>query len=484
MFNKIKRIKALSSSIIFCCMLALSTFVFAANEAMLDLLKIMYENRQITAEQYELLVNAAKADGEKIEGVKAEAEKVAEEATQDAIKDLPKVTTKDKIVIESADGNFKWQPIGRVMADYIAIDEDKTQLQSGYELRRARLGMDVTLWQHWIGKFEADFAEDEVSIKDAYVGFKGKTAGGTAWWVKVGQSHFPSGFSTLSSSKYMTFMNRPIYADGEIQLARQMGLAGFLGGGRWTAHAGVFGRSVGNSNEDCTASPAGAECDGPFYAGLRVTGLPFMRDKTHLLHIGGSVQYRNPNGNTIDIDQRDAVIHIISNKDLNADFKGLADDAFGWGLETVGVWGPAYMKAEYVTLDVDLNSTAVTSGAFPQSSTDLDGWSVDLGYFLTGESKHYDTKKAQWGSLKPNNIVGKGGYGAWEVGIRYEESDYNDNLDINGDTQLFTAGLNWYVNNTMRFMANYVTTLDFEKPGNPKDGDEPSAFMLRGQVYW
>src|SRR3990172_529169 len=56
-----------------------------------------------------------------------------------AAKSLPKVETKDKIAIESTDGDFKWQPLGRVMADYIAIDEDKTQLQSGFELRRARL---------------------------------------------------------------------------------------------------------------------------------------------------------------------------------------------------------------------------------------------------------------------------------------------------------------------------------------------------------
>jgi phosphate-selective porin OprO/OprP len=261
-----------------------------------------------------------------------------------------------------------------------------------------------------------------------------------------------------------------------------MGLAAFMGTDRWTAHAGIFGREVGDGNSDCTASPAGAECDDPFYAGLRVTGVPFMQDKNHLLHVGGSVQYRNPNGNTIDIDQRDAVIHVIANKNLNADFTGLADDAIGWGLETAGVWGPAYMKAEYVTLDVDLNTAAVAG--FGQSSTELSGWSVDVGFFLTGESKNYDAGKAQWGSIKPNGIVGKGGIGAWEVGLRYEESDYNDGVDINGEMKLFTAGLNWYVNNSLRLMANYVTTLDYNEPGNVKDGDEPSAFMMRGQIYW
>ena len=33
-------------------------------------------------------------------------------------------------------------------------------------------------------------------------------------------------------------------------------------------------------------------------------------------------------------------------------------------------------------------------------------------------------------------------------------------------------------------MANYVTTLDYDEEGNAKDEDEPSAFMMRGQIYW
>lgn len=478
-------LKTFFGSAIIGCLAALSTPAIAANDAMLELIDIMQKKGTLTREEAELLRNAARADSEKTEAAQADAKK----AVDDAIKELPEVTTKDKIVIGSKDGDFEWQPIGRVMADYIAVDEDKSQLQSGFELRRARLGMEATLWQHWIGKLEADLAENEVDIKDAYVGYASKTAAGNTWWLKAGQSHFPSGFATLSSSKYMPLMNRPIYADGEIQIARLMGLAGFLGGDRWTVHAGVYGRAVGDSNEDCTAgatstNPDEPECDDPFYAGLRVTGIPLMVDKNHLLQLGGSVQHRNPNGNTIDIDQRDAVIHVIANKNLNADFGGLADDAFGWGLEAVGVYGPAYFAAEYVTLDVDLNTLAVTSGAFPQSSTDLSAWSVDIGFFLTGESRNLDTGKAQWGSIKPNSIVGKGGIGAWEVAARYEEADYNDGLDINGEMHLLTAGLNWYVNNTMRFMANYVTTLDYNEPGDSRDGDEPSAFMLRGQIYW
>jgi phosphate-selective porin OprO/OprP len=438
----------------------------AADDAMQDLLRILREKGSITQEEFELLQNAAEADAEK---AKAESEKL-----KAAAEALPKIETKDRIVIGSRDGAFEWQPIGRVMADYIWTDADQTELESGGELRRARLGMEATLWDHWIGKLELDFAGNEVDVKDAYVGYESRYGGGK-WWIKAGQQHVPFGFATLSSSKYMTFMNRPIYADNEIEPARQVGVAGFANGARWTAHAGVFTSNL-DEPEDCRA---GVECDQEFAAGLRVTAIPFMRDRTHLVHAGGGLLYRNPNGATIDIDQRDAVIHIVDSRNLNADFTGIADDAFAYNLELGGVWGPFHALGQYVNMNVDREPAG-------QGDVTLDAWSVDVGFFLTGESKNYDAGKAQWGSIKPKGIVGQGGIGAWELAVRYEEADYNDFGAgfIGGEMHLLTAGINWYVNNTMRFMANYVTTLDYSEPGSGDDNDEPGAFMVRGQISW
>lgn len=465
-----KNLRRAAGAAVIGCAATVSGPAYAVNDAMMDLLKILRDKGSITREEYELLSNAAKADAEQVEGNVGEVKAV--------VATLPKVETKDKIVIGSQDGDFKWQPIGRVMADYVWTDEDRTELESGGELRRARLGMEATLWKHWEGKLEVDFGEDELSVKDAYVGYVDDWSGGK-WWIKAGQQHVPFGFSTLSSSKYMTFMNRPIYADNEIQPARQVGVAGFISGARWTAHAGVFSGNL-DEPEDCVfgAENGGdGECDQEFAIGARVTGVPLMIDATKLLQLGAGVLYRNPNGSTIDIDQRDAIIHIVDSKNLNADFKGLADDAFAFNLEAVGVYGPAHFKAEYANIDVSRNVAALPD-------VTLQAWSADAGFFLTGESKNIDVAKGQYGGVKPKGIVGKGGIGAWEVALRYEQADYTDEDIIGGEMDLLTVGLNWYVNNTMRFMANYVTTLDYDEPGSSDDNDEPSAFMVRGQVYW
>jgi phosphate-selective porin OprO/OprP len=445
-----------------------STPAFAVNDAMLDLLKILRDKGSITAAEYELLVAAAKADGEHVEDTKAQLDTLK--------KSQPKITTKDKIVIADEKGDFEWAFIGRVMADYIFTNDDETQLENGAELRRARLGVEATLWEHWIGKLEVDHDEDELSVKDAYVGYEDEW-NGNKWWTKWGQQHVPFGFATLTSSKYMTFMNRPIFSDNEIEPARQMGAAFFIADGdkRWTAHTGVFTANL-DEPTDCLA---GVECDQEFVVAGRVTGVPFMQDKTHLMHLGAGAYYKNPNGGTIDIDQRDAVIHIIDSKNLNADFTSIADDAFAWNVEAGGVWGPAHIMGQYASINVDRAPTGL-------DDVTLNAWYVDVGWFLTGESKNYDAGKGQWGSIKPKGIVGKGGIGAWEIAVRYEQADYTDSDAgfTGGEMDLLTVGINWYVNNTMRFMANYVDTLDYDEGTGSDDGDEPSAFMLRGQIYW
>jgi len=271
--------------------------VYATNDVMLDLLKILVDKGSLTQGEYELLVSAARADSEKdeevkIEAIKHEAREVAKETAKEEVaeasKSMPKITTKEKLQIESQDGNFKWRLIGQIMADYNGIDSDKVKLGSGWELRRARLGMDMTLWKHWIGKFEADFAatDESVSVKDAYFGYKDKTSYGD-YWIKFGQSHMPSSWETMSSSKYMTFINRTAFGDGPLERARHLGVAAFTRGmeGRWTLHAGIFGGTVDDDPDDCV--DVNDECDEQWNTGFRATGIPFMQDKQHLLHIGG-----------------------------------------------------------------------------------------------------------------------------------------------------------------------------------------------------
>jgi phosphate-selective porin OprO/OprP len=166
----------------------------ASSDAMLELLKVLRDKGTISTQDYELLVTAAEADKETLKAIDTKAEKVAESNV--------KITTKGKLKIESADGNWSFQPIGRVMWDAVTTDADNGNSDDdvkGTELRRARLGFQGGIY-NWGYKFEADFAGGDASIKDAYISYR-TNFGETKAGVKLGQSHLPFGLNTKVSSK-------------------------------------------------------------------------------------------------------------------------------------------------------------------------------------------------------------------------------------------------------------------------------------------
>jgi phosphate-selective porin OprO/OprP len=94
-------------------------------------------------------------------------------------------------------------------------------------------------------------------------------------------------------------------------------------------------------------------------------------------------------------------------------------------------------------------------------------------------------------TISPRNPVGTGGFGAWELVARYDELDLWDNsaasevgsvTDLRGtESENWTIGVNWYVNDNIRFMANYVDSDIKDSAGNNNTGDI-KLFILRGQV--
>jgi phosphate-selective porin OprO/OprP len=489
MFGK-EKLRALSGAAILGAAAAFSGSAAAANDAMMDLLKLLKDKGSLTQDEYELLKAAAKADDEQVEGRVNEVKTVAAQ--------MPKVETKDKLTIGSQDGDFQWQPIGRIMADYNWVDSDESKLASGAEFRRARLGMQGVLWKHWIWKAEFDFADATVASKDLYVGYQGDTSWGK-YNAKMGQQHVPFGLSTMSSSKYMLFTERPLMSDTVLQPARQLGASIFATNAKnWTFHAGAFAGPEENPN-NCLLTVFSAptppsntfttfdECDEQFNIAARGTFDPYVQDATHLLHVGAAILYKDPQDSALRVRQRPGSIHTLDTRFVDADFKQGADDVTAFNVEAAAIWGPFNLQGEYTHWDVNRQpSDGSPVGAPNPADVSLDGYYVEGGFFLTGESMVWKPEEAQYGGMKPLGIVGKGGYGAWQVALRYEVLDLNDSSAgmIGGKEEDFRVGVNWYVNNTMRFMLDYTDVLSLDKPGSSKDNDEPSAVTIRSQVYW
>ncbi len=437
--------------------------VHAGNDTIKNLLKIMHENGQITDDQYQILLNGAKADQEHADAAASKAVAKVEEAA----KNLPKITMKGKFKIESQDGQHSIQPIGRIFWDSIASDQDGVDaIGEGSELRRARIGFQAQFFKNWKAKLEYDFAGSDADLRDGWISYNSKFGNGDKYNLKVGQHHVPFGVTSISSSKYMSFIRRPLFADGVLSPSRQVGIAFRVDGDRYLVNAGAF-------QDEIDGGETHVDGDGARTYSIRVAGTPFLQDKNHLLHIGGSYMYIDNRDDSLRVRQR-AITHLDSDRIFSASLSNV-DNVNAFNLEAIGVFGPFYTMAEYVNWDVDSD----TSG---QADT-LSAWSVEAGWFFTGESMKY--KKGQFSGVSPKSPFMKGGgIGAWQAIARFENLDLNDGTTEGGDGDVLSIGLNWTPVKNVRFMATWNKLVDFDRAGNSADGKEPSALSLRAMVYW
>lgn len=124
-------------------------------------------------------------------------------------------------------------------------------------------------------------------------------------------------------------------------------------------------------------------------------------------------------------------------------------DSHTFILEAAAVRGPLSVQSEIGTAYVD---------AADMDSPRFTSFYAYVSYFLTGESRRYDSKRAAFGRVRPRNVFTdfKDSFGAVEVAFRYSRLDLDDK-DVNGGTlDDFTAAMNWYPNNNARVMANLI----------------------------
>lgn len=459
--------KSLARAIIFCFSVLFSISSIAIDAAMIDLLKILHDKGSITTDEYKTLVNAAKSDKEKnLETISKVSSKTIEKQTPF------KIETKGKLKISSKDGAYSFQPVGRIFWDSVwASEDDSTDVDGGSELRRARIGFQAQFLKNWKAKLEYDFVDSGADLKDAWISYNNKLSSGQKYSIKVGQHHVPFGFHTISSSKSMSFLRRPLFADGPLSPARQYGLGFSIVDKRWLVHAGVFLKEP----EDGEVNVDNAGEDAKTLA-IRVAGTPIMRDEKHLLHIGASYMHINLSGDDLRIRQR-AISHLDNGRMFNTgNFgDGVIDSVNAFDLEALAIYGPFYALGEYVSWALDNNGNGAEH---------LSAWSLEAGWFLTGESMKY--KQGKFSNISPNNSfnLANGGLGAWQIVARFENMDLNDRNTIGGDGDIFSAGINWFPIKNIRFMATYNKLLSFKRAGYVNDDTSPSSFSIRSMVYW
>ena len=379
-------------------------------------------------------------------------------------------------------------------------------LEDGEYFRRIRMYSEGTLYEN--GEYRCIVALENVQY--------GAVGLDEFWWaakevpllgtVRVGHIHPPMGLEgdMTGSSRCMTFMERSAYSEA-IELNQNFTTGLWAGDNYFDQH---FTWAAMLFRADRAAASGDYFGDGQDGAQIRLTALPIYKDEgRELLHLGMMLGWRDgqqsgplaTNGVSLSArpEMRDddpagsATIYapnsLLANQTVpGANSNRMIDTGtintnaeYLMGLETLGIYGPFSVQAEYGWNWVD---NATTSASATPTSYQFDGGYVQLAYTLTGENRAYDRRfgtlaRQYYGKEGPYSKAyltrsGDGNwlasYGAWEIAARMGYVNLNSGVGpqqiAGGDMQTLTLGLNWYLNNNMNVMFDYINDYRYNLP--------------------
>lgn len=360
--------------------------------------------------------------------------------------------------VESDDGNFKLKFGGRVMMDwaFISHDDDLTNYLdaeggSGYEFRRIRFFNSGTIYKAVKYKVQLDFSGGEVTFKDVYLELPKLPVGD----LRLGHFKEPFRLEALTSSKYMTFMERSQHIPFSPE--RNSGIMI-----KNEVLDKMIGYQFGFFHNGDKAGDDGAIGDG-YNITARVTALPFKNaEKNQLLHVGAGFSYRKPSSETYKVSTRPES-HLAEKFVSTGTIEGVNSSTL-FNAEVALVVNSLSVQGEFLSAAVDATQEDNFSAFYAQAS-----------YFLTGEHRPYKNAYEGFSRVKPKNNFGQGGMGAWELAVRYSNINLDGDLTNGGQLSDITLGVNWYLNPATRFMLNYVIA-------DVKDVGKANIFQIRGQI--
>ena len=346
---------------------------------------------------------------------------------------------KDGVRLETPDKRVSLKIGGRIQADWMWINEDQSvraaigDQTSGSEFRRTRLYMSGDLFGNLSFKSQFDFAGGTTALKDVFIALKAIPGFGS---VKVGHYKEPYSLEELTSSNYMTFVERSL--PNAFSSSRNTGMTVYNSqlGQRLTWAAGVF-RDTDNGGTSLGDGVAGT---------FRLTGVPALSEqKDRLVHMGLSYSVRRPSNSVLRWRQRPE-LHLTDRYLDTGSFP--ADRIQLLALEGAVVSGPVSIQSEY---------TYSAARSQMAGNPVFGGFYIYASVFLTGEQRNYKASSASFDRLRPlKNFAPGEGPGAWELALRYSTLDLTDKAIEGGRLRNMTAAVNWYLNPVARVMFNYV----------------------------
>ncbi len=362
------------------------------------------------------------------------------------------------LVFESKDGQFKYWLDTRLYFDgaYFFDKEALNPIGNGVSVRRARFALKADLWENWYGEIDLDFAGSVVELKDAYLKY---TTDNGKLNFKVG--HFKEGFSieSTTTSRYLMFMERSLV--NEFAPSRHMGINGTYGNKLFTAIAGVHFNQVGENEQVVFTQDKNK--DQGVDEGVSTTGRLVLHPKIGenlQVHLGGGASYRTPK--TSWETEQAFRISTRSNTTINRK-KYLDTDEFGGVNNQILANGELALAYKNILLQGEYMMTQFNRKEGFETAK-FDGFYAQMAYLIFGGKYNYNHGEAEFTQVSRGKT-----WGDLELAFRFDYLNLNDfKAQIyGGSAQGYTVGLNYYANDNVKFMLNYVY-MDHDRYANGK----------------
>lgn len=436
------------------------------------------------------------------------------------------------LTISSPDGKYTFSPIVDVMGDWAAYSKaqplptfaSKGALNlktSGENFRRAQIGFQGIIAGDFSYKFVYDFGGtngDETyqafagansggstlttstgagsgpHIKEAWVGYKGIL---DPFQLRVGAMPTPANLSDMTASDDLLFSERPSAA----QLSRGLDAddgresVGFIGNGDWWQ--GSLFLTGDTYGKGALIPPATRSAGGQEAVVGRAAIFPFNDPATNFnVHLGGNFGYvlhpteststATPGVTTTPITFSDRPELRVDNVTFLSTGGIDAKNAYSAGVELAASWGPLMIQGEDFWFGIDRNNPAVGV-----TNPHFNGWYVEGSWVLTGEFRKYNPANAAYTRPSPADPFdpAHGGWGAWELAARYSSTDLNYHTTValagdrvfGGKQDIVSAGINFYPNDTLKFMVDYQD-VNLHNIGALNNNGSYNTIEFRGQV--
>ncbi|MGZ4958388.1 MAG: porin [Methylomonas sp.] len=392
-----------------------------------------------------------------------------EVATANAAK-MPKIDAgSDGFRISSADNKHQLRIRGALQTDGRFYTGGSTPATDRFEVKQARVWLEGKVWDNLYFKIMPDFAASNI-LPDAYLDYAYLPYAS----LSVGKQKTPLSLERLQGDSDGMFLERafPTYLasnrDVGVMLHGSLAKPGYkteYGGpvdfkNLISYQVGVFNGSGDDGSPDKNAPDT--DDDKEFIG--RLWAHPFQHSNNEWLEglgLGIAGSWENPLNQAL-ANQKTPIgrTTFLDYTKSRTGFSAPLADGVHYRVYPQAYWyaGPFGLMGEYVLSAQDV--TSIRGNRNVKSQLNNTAWQVQLSYVLTGEDNTFQ-------SVKPMRAFDPlaGSWGAFQVAGRWGEFNVDNSafqiLDPSKSAKHATAwavGVNWFINQNARIMADYEQT--------------------------